>query len=98
MCESSFMLENNMTEVRLGGEILDSDVSMRKAFTKSDGIILSNLYAHIVHQCNCNVLHHILSCKLSVIIQFLLLNFFSLEFLSLLLFKLVSSFALCHKF
>ena len=55
-----------MTEVRLGGEILDYDISMHKAFTKSDGIILSNLYAHIVLQCNCNVLHHILPCKLSV--------------------------------
>ena len=40
MCESCYTLENNLTEARLGGEILDSDISTPKAFTKSDDIIL----------------------------------------------------------
>ena len=32
MNESSYTSENNFTEARLGGEILDSDVSMYKAY------------------------------------------------------------------
>ena len=33
-CESSYMLENNFSEVRFGGEILDSGVSMNKVYSK----------------------------------------------------------------
>ena len=32
ICGSSYRSENNFTEARLGGKILDSDVSMNKAF------------------------------------------------------------------
>ena len=32
MSENSYMSENNFTEARLGSEILDSDVSVHKAY------------------------------------------------------------------
>ena len=32
LCESSYKLKNNVADVRAGGEILNSDVSIHKAY------------------------------------------------------------------